>query len=149
MKKLLAYNDAVLASQEFITSKSKSIELRWIFREQIFQPNQSRMYIHLPKNGRMQHLAEKAYNHGRKRNIVEMKVIAYLEELSVVTVWYPQTDRDIPQGWDHGLKFSIRMNMSQVKIICSNLQWKFYELVPAYRRYQKYESFILPARSIQ
>jgi len=142
------FSDAVENFKKFLGSESKPTELCWVFRDDFYQTDYKTFCLKFPLLNDRGELAKKAFENGRKENLVRVDALCSIESYAISTIWYPITELDRPQGWDHGIKLCINSYFGPGKRIKSDFHWNIIKLSFAYRRYQKYDSFYLDSKKI-
>jgi len=83
-------------------------DVRWVFRDDLFQPDPLRICVppQLPDDN--ESLAAKVFAEGRREGLVEIVGIGSSSTRVLGTVWHPKQAGEEVQGWSVGMKLSVR-----------------------------------------
>jgi hypothetical protein len=122
---------------EFLGSEGKSDTIVWVFKDDLFLSDPETAFVRHPLPSETDTLAEKVYNEGRRKGLVELSAIAASPNQTFVSIWYPRSEDEEIDGWDTGVKMSISDPLANAVLVTSRLEWWFWRKLPPYRRYQK------------
>ena len=131
------FEEAIGQMQSFLLREGHNDTVRWIFCDDAIQHSQEVITVRLGIPTINEALARKVYEEGREKGIISITALGTSDECTMVAVWYPKHKGEEVQGWNRGLKLSIRKPIAKVKRISSFL-WPLMRCTPAYRRNQKY-----------
>ena len=79
--------------------------------------------------------AVRAYNAGVTQDQVAIKAVAKLPNSVVATIWYPITEQQRPQGWEHGLRFALNKPLLDASEVRLGWRWRVRQITPGFKRY--------------
>jgi hypothetical protein len=133
--------EAEAAFREFLVGHGYAGRVRWVFRDEIYQPNPVRMIAVRRSVAGTTELAVKVFGEGRAKGLVEIAGLAQSDDRTLATVWFPKYPGEEVQGWTRGLKLTVRSPLARASIV-STFTWAVIMLLPSYRRYQAAATFI-------
>ena len=138
MTEIPPFETAVADFSRFLSSRGHPTALIWVFRDDIWRRDRSRVVIRWPVPAATPVLAAKVYSEGRSRGIVGIQAIARAQDMVLATVWFPKYDEDEVQGWSANLKLTIADPLPPTRRVPSFV-WPAVRLTPTYRHYQDWE----------
>jgi hypothetical protein len=132
--------EAEAAFREFLVGQGYAGRVRWVFRDEIYEPNADRL-IAAPRRAGTTELVIKVFSEGRAKGLVEMAGLAQSGDRTLATVWFPKYPGEEVQGWTRGMKLTVRNPLARASIV-STFRWAVSTLLPCYRRYQAAATFI-------
>jgi hypothetical protein len=140
MASIPEFSEAVESFQAFLASDSLPTDIRWVFRDDIclWHPNNLLARSEL---GGAASLAAKVFAEGQAKGLVEIVAIGRAPSHVLATVWFPKSAGDEIQGWDVGLKLSIRQPCPRVRAV-GGVLWRILSWSPSLRRCQRDCAFI-------
>ena len=141
MSEIPEFQVAISNFRRFLFDQGHSSELFWVFRDDLWFRGPSHVLVRWPPPTENKLLAEKVYDEGRERGIVEITAVATASGQVAATVWFPKFPEEEVQGWSQRLKLSIRQPLPAAKVV-SSLMWRVVRYLSGYRWYQRNECFI-------
>jgi hypothetical protein len=137
MYDLCSLENAVASFKRFLRDNGHPTEVFWVFRDDVWKrPNDVLINCHSASQNLV--LAQKVFDEGRERGLVEVHAVATAGDRVAATVWFPKFPDEQVQGWDGGMKLSISQPLPRATII-GPLRWFFFRFAPLFRHYQKAE----------
>lgn len=145
MSEIPDFQEAISNFRRFLVEQGHSAELVWVFRDDLWLRSPTQVWMRYPPPAENYSLAEKVYNEGRERGLVEIVAVATANDRAATTVWFPKFPEEEVQGWSQGLKLSIRQPLPAAKVV-GGLRWRAVGYLSGYRWYQRVESSIRSRR---
>jgi hypothetical protein len=137
MNDIPEFKDAVQLFLRFLTENGQPGNVFWVFRDDIWK-RPGEVLINYRSAAKNTGLAQKVFDEGRKRGLVEVQAVAIVDGSVASTVWFPKFADEQVQGWDSGMKLSISQPLPHAAIV-NPFRWFFFRLLPLFRHYQKAE----------
>jgi len=141
MSEIPEFQVAISDFRHFLVEQGHADELVWVFRDDLWFRAPDHVLMRYPPPVENKSLAEKVYNEGRERGLVEITAVATANGHVATTVWFPKFPEEEVQGWSQGLKLAIRQPLLTAKVV-NGLRWRVVRYLSGYRWYQRHESFI-------
>jgi hypothetical protein len=138
MNEIPEFEVALSSFREFLRENGHPMEIVWIFRDDVWKRSKSEVFLRVPSQERNSVLAQKVFNEGRRKGLVDVSVIAITDERVAATVWFPRTENDEIQGWNGGMKLTISEPLMHAKTF-SSLRWWWFSFHGGFRHYQTHE----------
>lgn len=131
------FGDAIRAMRDLLPQQRRHTPLLWLAREDFYAVRNGWFYLTpLPSCDAGQF--NQYYEVGRARGIVSVHALFHCGNSIGCTLWFPQGDADVVQGWESGLKASVAMPLGIAARPGSMLGWKLHTLTPQFRRYTSF-----------
>jgi hypothetical protein len=139
MSEIPEFQVAISDFRSFLVAQGHAYEIVWVFRDDLWFRGPDRVLMRYPPPEKNRSLAEKVYDEGRERGLVEITAVATANGHLAATVWFPKfPEEEEMQGWSQGLKLSIRRPLPAAKVI-GGLRWRAVRCLSGYRWYQRHE----------
>lgn len=135
------FAEALEQFRQFLAKKGHSDQVVWVFRDDIWQRSPGDLRVKYPPFAENAALAQKVFEEGRERGLIEIRAIATTGRMMAATVWFPKYPNEEVQGWDRGMKLAISEPLPRAKVV-GMLRWRLFKFLPRYRRYQETKIFI-------
>ena len=141
MSEIPEWAEAVEAFRRFLEACGQPKEVRWVFRDDLYQPQLSLVFVRADLPDENAVLAAKVFGEGREKGLVELAGLAGSSTAVLATAWYPKLDGEEVQGWNRGMKLSLRNPLPRASSV-SRMGWAFRKWTRAYRRFQRDACFL-------
>ena len=141
MSEIPEFRVATSYFRRFLMEQGHPDDLVWVFRDDLWLRGPNNVWMRFPPPAENNSLAEKVYDEGRERGLVEIAAVATAGSRAATTVWFPKYPEEGVQGWSQGLKLAIRQPLPAAKVV-GGLMWRFVMHQTGYRRYQQHECII-------
>jgi hypothetical protein len=138
MSEIPEFHVAIIDFRQFLVEQGHADELVWVFRDDLWFRGPDQVLMRYPPPAGNKSLAEKVYDEGRKRGLVEITAVATTSGHVAATVWFPKFPEEEVQGWSQGLKLAIRQPLPAAKVV-GGLRWRMVSHLSGYRWYQRHE----------
>ena len=101
------FDDALASFRRFLAEQGHTADIFWVFREDIWRRSPTNVLLRFPSQTKNLALAQKVFEEGRKKGLVDVHAIATIRDKVAATIWFPKFPDEEIQGWDCGLKLSI------------------------------------------
>src|SRR5881397_684606 len=101
------FEDAVESFRCFLAEQGHPTNIFWVFREDIWKRSPISVVLRFPSQRKNLALAQKVFEEGRRKGLVDVHAIATVGDKVAATVWFPKFADEEIQGWDRGMKLSI------------------------------------------
>lgn len=135
------FAQAVERFLHFLAESGHPPEVFWVFRDDIWQLSPTDARVKYPTPADNLTLAQKVFEEGRKRGLIQITAIATARQKVAATVWFPKYPNEEVQGWSRGMKLSIAKPLPRAKAV-GQLRWWLLWLLPRFRRFQRRAIFI-------
>ena len=135
------FDDALASFRRFLAEQGHAADIFWVFREDIWKRSHTNVLLRFPSQTKNLALAQKVFQEGRRKGLVEVHAIATIGDKVAATVWFPKFQDEEIQGWDCGLKLSISEPLPKAEIV-GQLRWLLFHLKPQFRHYQRFELWV-------
>ena len=137
MEEFPSFEEAVEQFKAFIGKQGHPTQLNWVFRDDLYVTRNTVFIVSpLPSNNRQ--TAQTAYNNGVAMGQVEIRAMAGIQGGMAATIWYPTFEANRPEGWDHGLRFSIAEPLREAQEVGKGWRWNLRKYTPAFRRFHRF-----------
>jgi hypothetical protein len=137
---LANFEDTLKSFRLFLAEQGHPINIFWVFRDDLWQ-RPARLALRFPSQKKNFLLAQKVFNEGQRKGLVNLHAIATTGAAVAATVWFPKFKVEEVQGWDCGVKLSIAEPLPIANLVGS-LRWLSFRLQPQFRHYQRYDMCI-------
>jgi hypothetical protein len=135
------FEDALTSFRQFLAEQGHPTNIVWVFREDIWKRSPLSVVIRFPSQRKNLALAQKVFDEGRRKGLVDVHAIATVGEKVAATIWFPKfTDEEI-QGWNRGMKLSVAEPLPSAEIV-GQLRWLLFRLRPQFRHYQRVDLWV-------
>jgi hypothetical protein len=143
---LPTFGDALAQLRCLLGEHGLPTDVAWVFREDWYStgPSSHRVIWPLPREN--EDHARCLYDSGGDRGLVELQAVFFVDESSVVNVFAPDTHEI--QGWNRGLRLSIRQPFTSAGAVRAAGLWRWHRITPGYRRFQRLEPFVSQRRDV-
>jgi hypothetical protein len=141
MASIPEFSGAVESFQAFLATNSLPTAITWVFRDDVWFVAHDKLIARSEPGGGNASLAAKVYAEGQAKGLVEIVAIGRAPSRTLATVWFPKFADDEVQGWNVGLKLSIRQPCPAAWTVGA-VFWRFLQWSPAFRRFQRDYRFI-------
>jgi hypothetical protein len=141
MSDIPEWPEAVNAFQAFLEANRHPRNIRWVFRDDLHPREMPQVLVRAMLPNENAALAAKVFTEGRQKGLVEMIAIATTGFATLASVWYPKYPSEEVQGWDRGMKLSIRQPLLRARPV-SSMKWAIVTFLPSYRRAQQLWGFV-------
>jgi hypothetical protein len=141
MESVPEFSEAVESFRKFLATNSLPTDITWVFRDDTWFVAYGRLLVRSQPSSRSPELAAKVYSEGRARGLVEILAIGRGHSHTFATVWFPKFTEDEVQGWNVGLKLSVRQPCPLARAVGS-VAWALVRWSPVFRKYQREYTFI-------
>lgn len=131
------FQDTVASFKNFLKESGHPTNLVWVFRDDIWKRPET-VLVKYPPSPTNNLLAQKVYNEGCEKGLINMNAIAAMDDEVVATVWFPKFAGEEVQGWATGIKLSINQPLPRATLIKPS-RWWFMRFRPQFREYQQIE----------
>src|SRR4051812_4963897 len=131
MSEIPEFQVAISDFRQFLIREGHADKLVWVFRDDLWFRGPDEVLMRYPLPAGNAPLAEKVYDEGRERGLVEIKAVATSRDCVVATVWFPKFAEEEVQGWSQGLKLVIRQPLPEARIV-GRLRWRVAGFMPGY-----------------
>jgi hypothetical protein len=90
MSDIPEWPDAERTFREFLRRHGHEGQVRWVFREDIYQPEPLRVLTCSERSMHNERLTAKVFAEGRRAGLVELSGLATTGSTVLATVWYPK-----------------------------------------------------------
>ena len=135
------FEEAVASLRRFLNENGHPADLFWVFRDDVWKRSPTDVLLKYPVPRENTLLAQKVFDEGRERGLVDVRAVANAAGKVAVTVWFPKFPEEEVQGWNRGMVISIAKPLPRAKTI-GTLQWWLFSCLPRFRHYQKADMFI-------
>ena len=141
MRDIPEWAEAVATFRRFLEGCGQPAVVRWVFREDLYQPEPELVFVRadLPEQNPV--LAAKVLADGRAKGLVELLGLASTGSGVLATTWYPKLEGEEIQGWDRGMKLSLRSPLPRA-VAVSRMGWGVRRWTRAYGRFQREARFL-------
>jgi hypothetical protein len=141
MNDIPSFDDALASFRRFLAEQGHAADILWVFREDIWKRSPTNVLLRFPSQTTNLVLAQKVFQEGRRKGLVDVHAIATIGDKVAATVWFPKFPDEEIQGWDCGLKLSISEPLPKAEIV-GQLRWFLFHLKPQFRNYQRFELLV-------
>jgi hypothetical protein len=137
---LATFEDTLKSFRLFLAEQGHPTNIRWVFRDDLWQRPVS-LELRFPSQKKNLLLAQKVFNEGRRKGLVNLHAIATARDAVAATVWFPKFKGEEVQGWERGIKLSIAQPLPIANLV-GPLRWLSFRLHPQFRHYQRYRGLV-------
>ena len=116
------FAEAVEQFLRFLAESGHPDEVFWVFRDDVWQLSPTDARIKYPTPAENLTLAQKVFEEGRQRGLIEITAIATARQKVAAKVWFPKYPHEEVQGWSCGMKVSISEPLPRAKVV-GRLGW--------------------------
>jgi len=138
MNDIPEFAETVQQFRAFLREQGHPTTLVWVFRDDLWKMNLSRVLLREFHGSGRVNLAEKVFVEGRAKGLVQVTAVAQSNDVTAATVWYPKYEDEEIQGWNQGLKLSVVQPLPAATLVSRLLWWPLLA-VPGFREYQRTE----------
>jgi hypothetical protein len=135
-----SFKDGVEQFRSFLRNLGHDGNIVWTFREDFYSGSNSHMWIRWPPPDVNAAVAARCFEAGRSRGLVEIAALCCVGASVAATVFAPAPDEI--QGWNQGLKLSVRTTLTQAEPVSSGLLWAFHRRRPECVHFQQRDTFV-------
>ena len=135
------FEEALEQFRRFLKESGHSDEVFWIFREDLWRLSVTQALVKYPPTPENESLAQKVFEEGRVRGLVEMKAVAVAGDRVAATVWFPKYPDEEVQGWNRNMKLVILQPLPKARRV-GKWRWRLFRFLPRYRRAQRFAGLI-------
>jgi len=137
MKAFPSFDVAVDGFKEFLSANEIPTAIQWVFREQMYE-KRGAFFVAVPLPHSNTEIAARAYDHGVRQEQIAISAVATFADKAAATIWFPVTEQDRPQGWENGLRYTIRQPLHLVRELPVGWRWSLHQMSRAFRRYHSF-----------
>jgi hypothetical protein len=137
---LANFEDTLKSFRLFLAEQGHPTNIFWVFRDDLWQRPAS-LELRFPSQKKNFLLAQKVFNEGQRKGLVNLHAIATARDAVAATVWFPKFKGEEVQGWERGIKLSIAQPLPIANLV-GPLRWLSFRLQPQFRHYQPYDMCI-------
>jgi hypothetical protein len=141
MYDMSSFEDAVASFRHFLDENGHPTDLFWVFRDDVWKRSPTDVLLKYPVSRDNILLAQKVFDEGRERGLLDVHAVATAAGKVAATVWFPKFPSEEVQGWDRGMKLSLAEPLPRAKTIGA-LRWRLFGFLPGFRDYQKADIFL-------
>jgi hypothetical protein len=134
------FEDALKSFCEFLAKQGHPTNVFWVFRDDIWKRSPTSVVLRSPAHEQNLALAQKVFEEGRARGLVDVHAIATIGDKVAATVWFPKLADEESEGWD-GMKLSIAQPLPRAELV-RRLRWLLFHLKPQFRHYQRFDIWV-------
>jgi hypothetical protein len=127
--------------RRFLAESGHPEEVFWVFRDDIWQLSLTDARVKYPPPAENLILAQKVFEEGRERGLIEITAIATTKQKVAAAVWFPKYPNEEIQGWNRGMKLAISEPLPRAKVV-GRLRWWLHWFLPRFRQFQRRAIFI-------
>jgi hypothetical protein len=139
------FDVAVREFCQFLRNEGHSDRLLWVFRDDTWFKAIDDRVICFPVPAGNEKLIRKVYAEARAKGLASVNALATYRDQTVSTVWFPKYEHEEVQGWDTGLKLSIRDPLPEATS-ASPFFWKLITKLPSFRRSFRDSDWLIGSR---
>jgi hypothetical protein len=140
MNDIPSFDAAVERFRYFLRGTGHEGHVVWTFREDFYSVSDSRTWIRWPPPEANAAIAARCFEAGRNRGLVEIAALFRVGASFAATVFAPAVGEI--QGWDQGLKLSVRSPLKDAAPVSNGLLWGLHRRRHAYAHFQKRDTFV-------
>jgi hypothetical protein len=144
-EELPEFEKAVDDFRDFLRKEGHSDKLLWVFRDDTWFKALDDRIIRFPAPRENEQLIRKVYYEGKLKGLASINALATFQGQTVATVWFPKYEKEEVQGWDIGLKLSIRNPLPEATS-AGPLLWIFITKLPGFRRSFRENDWLIGSR---
>jgi len=128
------FAEAVSQLRDFFVSQGVPSQLRWVFLDDVLHVGPTGLVLLEPSNPEADELAAKVYADGAAHGLVQLVAIGTHNGEALTSAWFPKYPDEQVQGWEAGLKLSIKQPLPEALAVPRWLAGLF-RLSPGYRAF--------------